>query len=541
MIIKKDTKWYLDEPTRLLQKKPFTRGGDLLTDCNQTVSMSTKSQVDFSRLNLYKITQDEYIQEYTPSLHRIIYNKSIPHISVRVGSNVVSIDKMTMTAAYEKIIHAAHTLHLTANPMDFTLCGTNKDNKKNWIGKIMDALSLKNNPEEDEDDAASRFQEVKQEWLLRGMESVKYDVISAQKKLADVGLLFSYNKEDNKLTTKVYSYDDGYIVIPEYNELGIEIGASLYYKTDDGTTIIDFYDNVNHYRIYSGFNDESDSDGWIIEDGNPHGFSTCPLLYKRGTVAWEYAESTIQMWELMSNINAVALKRFGTFGLVLTGEMDEKSFQRDASTLIINLSSNTSAGKQDAKVIEFPEPQKMIEYLNELETKISIFSSVSFITPKDITSTGSGGNGIFLAMKNDLALATQSVADWAPFTNAMIRLFQEGLSLESNSTNKYNDLRISAKLKPWSMESETTKITNLAMESKWLSRESIVEKSPDAAPDEMERIANEKRLDIATNINNQSQVNANADKATNIATNNSSVTTEGDIVDSSSDTTKQNI
>jgi hypothetical protein len=147
-----------------------------------------------------------------------------------------------------------------------------------------------------------------------------------------------------------------------------------------------------------------------------------------------------------------------------------------------------------------------------LETKISIFSSVSFITPKDITSTGSGGNGIFLAMKNDLALATQSVSDWAEFTNDMIYLFQEGLSLESGQTNKYTGLKICAKLKPWSLESETTKITNLAMESKWLSKQSIIEKSPDAAPDEMERIFNEAKLQ-------QMQNNIDTSKAENISKN----------------------
>ena len=41
------------------------------------------------------------------------------------------------------------------------------------------------------------------------------------------------------------------------------------------------------------------------------------------------------------------------------------------------------------------------------------------------------------------------------------------------------------------MESDTTKISNLAIESKWLSKQSVIEKSPDAAPDEMERIERE--------------------------------------------------
>ena len=203
----------------------------------------------------------------------------------------------------------------------------------------------------------------------------------------------------------------------------------------------------------------------------------------------------------MTNINAVALKRFGTFGLVITGELDSNSFQKDASTLVINLHSDTGAGKQDAKTIQFPEPQKMIEYLDYLETKISIFSSVSFITPNDIKNTGSGGNGIYLAMKNDLALATQSAAEWSGFTNDMIALFQEGISLESGVTNRYTDLNISAKLHPWFMESDTTKISNLAIESKWLSKQSIIEKSPDAAPDEMERIERELGKMLQDNIN----------------------------------------
>ena len=161
----------------------------------------------------------------------------------------------------------------------------------------------------------------------------------------------------------------------------------------------------------------------------------------------------------------------------------------------------------------------MIEYLDFLEKSISIFSSVSFITPKDITSTGSGGNGIFLAMKNDLALATQSIADWRDFTNAMVYLFQEGLSLEQNN-NKYNDLKISASLEAWSMESDTTKITNLAMQSKWLSTKSIVDASPNAAPDELARIE-EQKVEEKKAEKEQALID-NANKAENIAKNNSS-------------------
>jgi len=486
MITKKDINWYLESPNRLELKKPFIRGGELTQkSLIDKITLTTKTTPIQSSLHLHPITQDTYLQEYDPSLHRIKFNRSIPHIAVSVGGQTVDIDDLTVTAAYQKNIHAAHVLHLAAQPMEFTLCNIVPQKPKSLLDKV---LSLGKN--DNDNNIGERFQEFKQEWVLRNMESIKYDVISKQKKVGDVGLLYSYDKTKNKLTCKVYSYDEGYIVIPNYNEIGEQIACSIYYSTDDGTKLIDTYDDRFHYRIYEAQDGQETESGWIVEK-EPHGFSRCPLLYKRGKVAWEYAESSIEMWELMANINAVTLKRFGTFGLVLTGEMDENSFKRDASTLIINLSSDTSGGKQSADVIKFPEPQNMLAYLDYLETKISIFSSVSFITPKDITSTGSGGNGIFLAMKNDLALATQSVSDWADFTNDMAYLFQEGISLESDNTNKYTDLKICARLKPWSMETEATKITNLAMESKWLSRQSIIEKSPDAAPDELDRIEKE--------------------------------------------------
>ena len=36
------------------------------------------------------------------------------------------------------------------------------------------------------------------------------------------------------------------------------------------------------------------------------------------------------MWELMANINAVTLKRFGTFGMVITGEWTNPHLKQTA-------------------------------------------------------------------------------------------------------------------------------------------------------------------------------------------------------------------
>ena len=160
----------------------------------------------------------------------------------------------------------------------------------------------------------------------------------------------------------------------------------------------------------------------------------------------------------------------------------------------------------------------MDAYLKSLEEKISLFSSTSFITPKDISTSNSGGNGIALAMSNDFSLATQSAMDWQRFVNDMVFLHQEGLDLETNGANKFAQVRINARLIPWSLETNNTKITNLGMEAPYLSTQTIIERCPDSAPDEVERVIKERGALISRN---DKTIDENANKAHNITVNRS--------------------
>lgn len=490
MIRLHDIRWFLSDPTRLMMMKPFTRGGKMNSHGYETSAISNNTMLNtgFADLELTPISQDTFITEYRPDLHHIILNQSIPHIKVSIDGTPLNcgIMDMTQTASFQKLIHSAHVRSLTSNPLEFNL-GRN------------DA----------EDGGIKPFETVKDEWSSRNMDWWLSQAINTCKQLGNCGLLYSYDKEENRVIVTNYSYEDGYQIVPNYDEYGHEIARSLVYQVD-GNIIIDTYDNKLHYRVV-----QTPKKNWEIVS-EKHGFSRCPLLHKRGKVAWEYAESTIEMWELMANIQDIALKRFGTFALVFTGEMDSDSFKRDSSTLVINLSSDTTQGKQSAEVLKFPEPQTMDGYLKTLEEKISLFSSTSFITPKDITTTNSGGNGIALAMSNDYALATQSALDWRKFVNDMVYLHQEGLDIEENGVSKFAKLHIGSKIIPWSLETNNTKITNLAMEAKWLSMKTIIEKSPDAAPDEIERIVEERGSLIP-----QDGLDQEARKAKNIAENRS--------------------
>ena len=490
MIRERNIAWFLEDPTRLIQMKPFTRGGKMNSHGYETSEIMNNASIEtgFANLTLKPISQDTYITEYRPDLHHIILNRAIPHIKIVLdGTEMPSgMMEMTQTASFQKLIHSAHVRNLTANPIEFNLCSDSP-----------------------EDDERKLFGQIKQEWMWRDREWNKYMSINTCKQLGNCGVLFSFDSSTGQYDVTNYSYEDGYQIVPNYDEYGIEIARSLIYQVDD-KIVIDTYDATKHYRCIQ------DSGGWNIQQ-EKHGFSRCPLLHKRGKVAWEYAESTIEMWELMANIQAIALKRFGTFALVFIGEMDKESFKRDSSTLVINLSSDTSNGKQDAKVLDFPEPQTMDGYLKTLEEKISLFSSTSFITPKDITTSNSGGNGIALAMSNDYSLAVQSSLDWQRFMNEMIYLHQEGLDLENNGTTRYSKVRINAKIIPWSLETTNTKLVNLGMEAPYLSTQTVLEKCPDAAPDEADRVRKE-RGDLITR-DAASKIAENAEKATSVARN----------------------
>lgn len=491
MIREHDINWFLEEPTRLTQMKPFTRGGYLNGHGYEGSDILNNAEIatGFANLTLHPISQDTYITEYRPDLHHIILNKAIPHIKLVFNGHELPSNMMelTQTASFQKLIHSAHVRNLTANPLVFNL--------------------YNNEPSDDE---RKVFSLIKQEWQWRNLEWNKYQAINTCKQLGNCGVLFAYDKDLEKYTVTNYSYEDGYQIVPNYDEYGNEIARSLVYQVDD-KIVIDTYDARKHYRCTQG------REGWNRQV-ELHGFSRCPLLHKRGKVAWEYAESSIEMWELMANIQAIALKRFGTFALVFIGDMDSDSFKRDSSTLIINLSSDTTNGKQDAKVLDFPEPQTMDGYLKTLEEKISLFSSTSFITPKDISTTNSGGNGIALAMSNDYALATQSALDWQRFVNDMVYLHQEGLDLETNGVNHYSQLKVGAKIIPWSLETNNTKITNLTMEAQYLSTRTILEELPDAKPDEIERVFSERGAVIARADANTEQ---DAEKAFNLSVNRS--------------------
>ena len=84
MIREHNIKWFLEDPNRLLQMKPFTRGGTQNGHPYSATTVMNGECIDtgFVNLSLTPVSQDLYITEYRPDLHHIILNKSIPKITV---------------------------------------------------------------------------------------------------------------------------------------------------------------------------------------------------------------------------------------------------------------------------------------------------------------------------------------------------------------------------------------------------------------------------------------------------------------------------
>lgn len=492
MVETKDINWYIQDPNRLLQKEPFKRGrhsdrtyqiNTEEVDINQTIQAELPS-------NPYNIiSQREYMEEYDPSLHSIHKNKSIPTIAVKIGDNYAHIDRIVKASSLQKNIHAIHVLHLTANPMSFSLCGET-DQKQNKI-----------------------FSEYKELYAYKNMDKYRNSAVSKQKKVGDCGVL--HYLKNGKYKVKVLSYDDGYVVIDNKDEDGDVISTSAYY-TIGNIKIIDTYDDKYKYRFeWNDSNQEGIGKGWMLVSKIAHGFSRKPLQYRRGYVAWEFGQSSIEMFEIIDNLNAVVQKRFGQFAIYFKGKVDEETFQSDGTTLIINDPNPEEQG--DMKVIEFPDPKGMLDYKKDILRDIQRQCSVTFIDPEMVKSGGdaSSAAALLLTMKNDIALATQSASDWSDFADDYAFLVQEGFDLERSKNGEGNlgyftQLKIKASFQVWTPESNATLISNLVQERGMgaISIKTLTEKAPHASPDEKERLAKEKEDTLQLEIEKTKRLNA---------------------------------
>lgn len=481
----------LAQPENLLKKKPFFRKIEANTGLSGAMSMASvqmNGTVTASLPNVRReiVPQEQFMRELNVFSHKVLFDENIPSITVKLNDGgYLDMHQHRMAVPFQELILGKQVRHLCVNPMTHILLNTEPDDKQQ-----------------------KNFIRYKQGWSEKNMEGAKTKFVQDQKSYGDGALLFFMN-EEGKLCTKNINFADGYVIITHKNDEGKHILECLYYaQTDDEgnqTIYIDCYDDKYRTRFTSSVDGGGTvtESGWVRHKPVEHGFSECPLITKRGEVAWNRGQTTIESYEALYNTFVVIQKRHGWGIIYIKGKFSQNA-QKVAGQVVLN---DTSLDPNaDAKILNSPDPQNMIETLELMEQTIMKSCGTTFILPKDIKISGdTSGLAVELTQELDMATAQDGVIEWQNVANKMSRLFKEGLAKElvntgenSYAITEFEDLRIFSEFRVWKPKSEEGHNQMLATlkGAGGISQQTLVEKNTVSTPDEMWRIKKEREEEI---------------------------------------------
>lgn len=492
-IVRQQIDALLAQPDYLLKKKPFYReftdkGGRPISKGFGVESVGLNGTVTAKLPNIQKKTvpQSRFLEELDVYSHECMYDENIPAITVKSTKNgFLEIEQYRIGVPFQVLIRDKQVRHLCVNRMTHTLL-------------ILD-------PSETQQRNFTRYRQM---WDEKNMEGAKTKFVKDQKSYGDAGLLF-FMTADGKLAYKNINYEDGYVIITHKNDEGKHILECLYYAVTDNdgnvTTYIDCYDDeyMTRFTTTTAEGGGITESGWIRHAPVEHGFSECPLITKRGDVAWNRGQSLISSFEALYNTFIVVYKKFGWGILYVKGKINQNA-KKIAANIVLN---DTSMDEHaDAKSLNLQEPAKTIEFLKNMERSIMIATGTTFILPEDIKiGSDTSGLAIELTQELDMATAQDGVSEWQNVANKMSRLFKEGAAKElvnsgekgfEKAVTEFQELRIFTQFQVWKPKSEEAHnqmLTALYQSGNGgISRQTYIEKNTISAPDEMARIQKEK-------------------------------------------------
>ena len=184
--------------------------------------------------------------------------------------------------------------------------------------------------------------------------------------------------------------------------------------------------------------------------------------------------------------------------LYVKGRIDPKA-QKIAGNIVLN--DVSIEGKGDAKFLEPPSPQNMIQTLESIFDRIQIGSGTTFILPKDIhTSSDTSGVAVQMTQSLDIQTAKNGIVEWQNVADKMVRLFKHGLAIElrnkginTEAVPQFAELNINAQFDIWQpySEAEWNQMLCTMKNSGILSQETATEQNTVSRPDEVVRIKKE--------------------------------------------------
>lgn len=475
----------LSNPDNLLKKKPFYREIDgRKIDKSSSVKLTDAITVSLPNIRKQTVYQSTYMSELNVHSHRVLFDENVPSITVKAKKGgYVQMEQYRMAVPFQVLLRNKQVRHLCVNGMNHTLLNTAPTDKQRDM-----------------------FITFKQAWCEKNMEGAKTQFVSDQKSYGDAALLF-FMSRSGKLCTKNINYEDGYVIITHKNEEGKHILECLYYEVTDAdgnsVTYLDCYDDEKMTRFTQSIgNGNITESGWVRHQAKNHGFSENPLVTKRGSVAWDRGQSIIESYEALYNTFIVIQKRHGWGALYVKGKFNQNG-QKIAGAVVLNDTSMDA--NADAKYLNPPSPQNMIETLELMEQAIMKACGTTFILPKDIKISGdTSGLAVEMTQELDMATAQDGVIEWQNVANKMSRLFKEGISMELNRSGKdeyktsvtdFAELRVFSEFQVWKPKSEESHnqmlATLYANGNGGISRQTYIEKNTISTPDEYMRIKKE--------------------------------------------------
>lgn len=478
----------LSQPNNLLRKKPFYRAikgraSNSSRATGSTVDLTGTVPVSLPNIRMVTVPQDQFMQELDVYSHKVLYDENVPAITVKTKKDgFLEIEQYRMAVPFQELILNKQVRHLCVNQINHTLLNTNPSDKQQ-----------------------GNFIRYKQAWAEKNMEGTKTKMVRDQKSYGDSAVLF-FIDGDNKLRTKNINYADGYVIITHKDNEGRHVLECLYYTVTDvngnQVTYIDCYDDEKMTRFTSSISEDgvlTDS-GWVRHAPVYHGFPENPLVTKRGEVAWNRGQLTIESYEALYNTFIVIQKRHGWGALYVKGKFNQNG-QKIAGAVVLNDTSMDPAA--DAKYLNPPSPQNMVETLELMEQTIQKSTGTTFILPKDIKISGdTSGLAVEMTQELDMATAQDGIIEWQNVANKMSRLFKAGLAIElvrsgenSKAITEYDELRIYSEFRSWKPKSEEAYNQMLATlyagGNGGISRQTYIEKNTASTPDETARIRRE--------------------------------------------------
>ena len=199
------------------------------------------------------------------------------------------------------------------------------------------------------------------------------------------------------------------------------------------------------------------------------------------------------------NIFQVLQKKWGWGILYVKGKIDANA-KKIAGNIVLN-DVSLDGSNSDAKFLDPPSPQNMIQTLEEIFDRIQVATGTTFILPKDIhTSSDTSGVAVKLTQSLDIQTAKNGIVEWQNVADKMVRLFKHGLAKElvlkgekADAITEFAKMDVNASFDIWQpySSSEYAQMLCTMKNAGIISEVTAIEQNEISRPDEVERVKKE--------------------------------------------------